>query len=436
MALGMASEETWVSSGQSDLFRRPRFSLAFRARWLRGPGGRESEGKVEVRDYDPHFESFGLSILRDMAQVRHDHRKFTETRPVPHELTDLVQFPKHICGVVIDGWRNLALVAETPEIGMVRAAAQKDWAVARYTDHETILEALKQNQENQTPILPREIGLPRIRRLAQNRGLVTRGVDPRDVLRLSEDQFAELRQQASDELLKRVRLYRTSIKNNNGVEANSFVLPWADVMEVGETGDRFVKDFVSRFDPNNSRSRQRKRPADLRVAWRPPADGCTRFVIADGVVPVASALLSDDEVPAQKLFIVDGDAGVLALFQSHCFGVWAQATLSRSTSWMSRFSVSGTFETFPVVRPFELRKQPDGTSSLVLRPGDKRLYRLSNEWLNYTTSKDSTGPIDEQSELHRLRRHLDEAVLDVYGLPPNASSLAILERLLITNSRS
>lgn len=150
----------------------------------------------------------------------------------------------------------------------------------------------------------------------------------------------------------------------------------------------------------------------------------------DGALPIALARLEDDEVPAQKMFIVDGDAAVPSLLQSSVFEIWARATLSRSLSWMSRFSVTGTFETFPVVRPFHLKRQEAGTTLLLLRPGDEKLDNLAARW--------ATMEIGHHSELsgNAVRNELDVAILDAYGLPSDASDIMILDRLLATNLRS
>ena len=91
-----------------------------------------------------------------------------------------------------------------------------------------------------------------------------------------------------------------------------------------------------------------RRTADLRASWQPPERDARRYMLDDGRLPVRFNRLDEREVAAQKFFTLDGDGSIVALLLSKLFAVWAGATLSRSPSWSSRFSVTKTFETFPI----------------------------------------------------------------------------------------
>jgi hypothetical protein len=56
----------------------------------------------------------------------------------------------------------------------------------RYTDHDTLRDVISDKEKRAHSLLPQELRLPKIERLARNRGLATRGIDPRDVIRFSQ----------------------------------------------------------------------------------------------------------------------------------------------------------------------------------------------------------------------------------------------------------
>lgn len=101
--------------------------------------------------------------------------------------------------------------------------------------------------------------------------------------------------------------------------------------------------------------------------------------------------------------------------------------------------MSKTFETFPIVRPFELKKHSEDDLCLLLRQGDRSLYELAQECAKQSLATSAIQQSKRNFERNRLdimQDRLNLALLDVYGLPPTASDLAILDRLLVTNSRS
>jgi hypothetical protein len=432
--LAMASEAAWSFTSSKG---HEHFDTYFRLHWLDKRSGSTVRGKVELQELDANFGQFGLAAVDSI--VGSEKFQPLEHQAVPGTLLRSLEFPSHACGIEThfsprDG---VLVTAETPSLEAIKAAEKENWGVVRYTDEETVREHLDYREKKRLRLLPREIRLPQVRRLEQNRHLATRGVDPRDVLRVREETLATLNLSSQLDL----RHYRTSIEPENRstsiVAFPSDQLSFADTQKFGFTGvsrnsgvslSPMSSDREEALPENGQRSP--KRPADLRIAWSSPPSRMSRFVVMDGALPIALARLEDDEVPAQKMFIVDGDAAVPSLLQSSVFEIWARATLSRSLSWMSRFSVTGTFETFPVVRPFHLKRQEAGTTLLLLRPGDEKLDNLAARW--------ATMEIGHHSELsgNAVRNELDVAILDAYGLPSDASDIMILDRLLATNLRS
>ena len=134
------------------------------------------------------------------------------------------------------------------------------------------------------------------------------------------------------------------------------------------------------------------------------------------------------------MFVIDGDVSVPMLFASRVFAVWAHATTSRSTSWLPRFSVSRTFETLPVPRPFMIVRDMEGWVSLRLDGDNPALMELSRVF------ERALGDGDEQlasllgSGRHGPLAELDRLVLHGIGLDPAAQDVEVLERILEINS--
>jgi hypothetical protein len=195
-------------------------------------------------------------------------------------------------------------------------------------------------------------------------------------------------------------------------------------VESANVDAKTLLEYVDRRDRRTQRDpKVGKRLADLQVAWSRPPDGVSRYILSDGVIPCEFAELEPGEVPAQRFFIIDGDAAVPALLGSRIFAVWAQFTLRRSTSWMSRFSVSQTFETFPIVLPFVIKRTPDGLTYLTVETRSPPVSDLSREL------KEMHRRQSHQSVL-QLQAELDNEILSMFDLKENASDLQILERLL------
>ena len=189
--------------------------------------------------------------------------------------------------------------------------------------------------------------------------------------------------------------------------------------------------------PPEMGERPLKRPADLRAAWTPPAEGDRRYVLEDGRVPIEMAQLPALSVPAQRMFLIDGDVSVPLLLLSRPFGLWARAMTSRSTSWLSRFSVSRTFETLPVPSCFVLSATARERPTL-------RLARRGSALEAWTSVLDASSTQDGrwrrfggsgtgEEEISRVWGEVDAFLLDSMGLLPAASDVDVLERMLQGN---
>lgn len=440
---GIATEVSGSDRYRSNLAGSILFASDFNAKWIERRAEFVTRGITQVKNINPEFGVFAQQVVSDVIATLDGPRPSLIGRlSSSKELARALSFPKHLHTVGVkraEQVQRLAVIAETPDIDMVQVASDQGCALVRYTDHETIREFVAPGSRDVVGLLPREVQLPNIRRLSQNRHFATRGIDPRDVVMLSKKEMDDLRKRGPATLLECLRRYRADIEANR---ETIYTLPRSDLSRAIATARGAVKGYLEGLDPSRALRRQpAKRPSDLRVAWSKPPSGNTRFVVADGVLPIRLIKLPRTEVPAQKLFIIDGDAAVPALLQSRVFGVWARATLSRSTSWTPRFSVGGTFETFPILPPFELQPS-EGSTSLILHASDKRLYSRARKWLEVLYSEvpnygeGGIFAILDSIARHPLRRELEMSILDVYGLPPDASDLDILRRLLMANTRS
>ncbi len=326
----------------------------------------------------------------------------------------------------------LTVIAEVPDLEAVRAANSAGWKVARYTDAEFIGELLSGANEHR---LPSELRLPPLDRRNSNRGLATRGVDPRDVIEL-DVKLAEGVRRGAAPLAPEIRRFRAAFQQDQGAEER-FLLPtakagqWSKVVSQDKKPAKPGREVQALLQ---GKPRSPKRPADLAVAWSSPAQGSMRFILADGPIPLLIDQLEPDCVPAQSLFIVDGDAAVPALFSSRIFQVWARATTTRSTSWMSRFSVTRTFETFPVADAFDIVHPRAGTPNLHFREVGPISMAAEDWWASISSRRGHLRPGTEASSVSlQLDGRLEADFLEVYGLKASADDAAILERLIELN---
>jgi hypothetical protein len=178
-----------------------------------------------------------------------------------------------------------------------------------------------------------------------------------------------------------------------------------------------------------------KRIADLVAAWSLPGGTSRRWVIEDGRVPVELTALDPLEVPAQRLFFIDGDGAVPALMMSRLFAVWARALLPSSTSWAPRFQVSRTFEAFPLPSAFTILP-PEHGSPPQLRItkstgyGGELAELVQEHARQLAEATEETVGDERRFRRHPLVRRIDEILLEDLSLKINCSDLDILESLI------
>ncbi|WP_034158718.1 pentapeptide repeat-containing protein [Sphingomonas sp. ERG5] len=409
-----------VDQGLPDLFH-------FQPYWIRQ---RPKDAELGLFLISSDLQASTSSFLHAAADHALARRKLDliDGNEIPADILGELAFSGHSAGLRASTGRGpaTAIVAETPTMKLVHSAAKVGWRVARYTDGLFIAETLSPDAPSSPRQLPNELVLPKARRRPENRGLVTRGADSRDILVFKEAFVDRIRSDAPD-LARSIRQFRPAFAQPGILE---FMVPTYEVSQW--LADDHDKSMRAELDSLRAgKPRVPKRPADLRVACGEPAPDAMRFAIADGLLPVRLDQLARHEVPAQSMFIIDGDAAVPALLQSSVFAVWARATATRSTSWMAaRFSVTGTFETFPIVGAFDVASFGPGNVQLRL-VGDERLYGLARDWLVEMDKQWETGQLAEKQG--EIRRHLDEEILGLYRLSPDADDLQILERLLELN---
>lgn len=433
--MALASESVWAEPDYTATYRRAFAHIEFRGRTLHRRSMGEVFGVAEISQRGPDFQSFAYALVeRMLSGVRIATTFEVSAEVIPPDIFDYLDCPEFCLGVKLGPHcpYGLLVTAEAPSLDLLRVAGLNNWVVARYTDNETIQEILLGERNIEVPLLPRELKLPEVCRLSANRGLATRGIDPRDVVRLGREEFERWRNESGDaDLVGCARRYKTSLRDEadtSSLSEQDVVLPLAEVFNEIDKGNSAAKELLSFLPDRKGRlSRGSKRPSDLRVAWSVPSRSTERYIIDDGVLPVSIGELEPDEVPAQRFFIIEGDVSVPVLFTSRIFSVWARSTLSRSTSWMSRFSVRGTFETFPIPDLFDLRRSVEGPTQLFLgQQGHVKKVLLSIQGRGgFSFIRDGDNAY--------INEYIDEVILDGIGLKIDSSDVEILQRLLEMN---
>ncbi len=331
--------------------------------------------------------------------------------------------------------QTIIVSAETPYLRTLREAEREGASIVRYTDVDSLRVLIERDRD--VP-LPREMRLPTLHRYPRNRGLATRGVDTRDVVRLPEAQWMELvGSHPHSELDGHVRRYLAAIDARSAEP--EIALPGPAVWNAADAGDHLAEKLIGRqASLRSARALSGKRTGDLIAAWSQPADGASRWVLEDGRLPVEMTALAPNAVPAQRLFFIDGDAAVPALLLSRLFEVWAQALLPSATSWTSRFQVTKTFDAFPIPHSFAIVPSENGSPahlrfSAKNRTGT-RLAELVGQSARRLAEVIEESRRDERAlRDHPLMREVDMLLLEDLHLSPGASDLDVLELMIARN---
>jgi hypothetical protein len=444
----LGSESTWFEPGRGGA--RGRIHFKDRVEVVRRDGPTVGHALIECRSLEEGFSSFAVAVMNDLfgdrpGLVRHG----PDMADPPGQLLSALKYRRHAFAFhprAASGPVPLLVTAEAPTLEALLAAERSGWRVVRYTDRATLRALVLSERDFGSRNVPEEISLGRIVTSDINRRLATRGVDSRDVIRLTRDQLHEWLDSVSpedrDRLRSEIRPLRLSADVSDKGETLAFAARRKRLLD-GRFHDDPALQALMRVLKISERELMERRPykraADLDTCWAPPTDDFMRFALADGEIPPLVARLGPEEIVLQTSFIIDGDWATPALFRSRVFGVWAAATLSRSSSWMSRFSVGATFAGFPVATPFRI-VGTEGTGCALLcadtglldlaREVDSHIERIANagggaSWKNAQRS-------DELGDLPSARE-LEARILAAYELPAGADDLSILERLVTMN---
>lgn len=401
---------------------------------------------VEGRQRENRFTEFAGSVIAPLfgrnPRSTGPRARLEQLPNLPREIRETMRAPDHVGTFAIgDGSRGirLAVTAETPSLDTVERADQQGWKITRYTDSAT----LRRLSEGAEPAatFPDEILLGSIQSKEINRNLATRGVDQRDVVRVSYDLLSEwldVIPAAQRAAARRSARPLRSATRPYGESENDHLL----LREYVLSPDPAAQQLLSLISAQNRTPafRPMKRSADLQRCWTPPSPEFRRYAIVDGAVPGIVLELRPEEVPLQDLFVIDGDYAVPALFRSHVFAVWARATLPAASSWMARFSVANTFGGFPIADIFRVVGQEGSPAALVADGATSRLGQLAEEVGQYIERSLASLPSGSWKEAHRpsdnlpAMRPLNELVLHAYGLPADATDIQILRRLQEMNA--
>jgi hypothetical protein len=412
------------------------------------PGDLALRVSMPIRDHSDDKIRPGIVELRALRQ---DFRRLAEaailtelgpglmmnSEDPPEPVREVLDQPAQAVAIQLEnrGGELAVITAERPDLTTLRAARRLGAAVVRYTDRQA-LRALLHGEDGYA--LPSEIRLPPLHRYAKNRGLATRGVDARDIVRLSQRHWADLLATLGGSvLLKEARRYRAALRA--GAEDEPIAIPAPAILNAANAGDVLAQGLVEQMRHRENRGvTAGKRISDLAAAWSQPSGGGRRWIIEDGLVPVEIAALSVDEVPAQRLFLIDGDEAVPALLLSRLFAVWARALLPSSTSWSSRFQVGQTFDAFPltlsfVVTPARGGSPPQLQFSRQSDSFDDLMNLLGSHTGGSKSLTSNRRNIETLLQDDPVMRDVNAILLADIGLGPDADNLDILERLIEHN---
>lgn len=433
---GFSSESTWSQYGHKSSRKDVLASFEFKMIPNQKKIAHDALGLVEIRNRHFDFPNFADLVLKDLQSDRIIPRH----KAAPENIINQLQYPKLSAGFYLPqkNINGLLITAETPSTSLIKIATSYGWAVVRYTDKTSLSRILSSDLD--LPFIPDEIYFQKLRKIPANKGFAKRGVDPRDIIKIDSRLYDDLKDELEiSELNFYIRRYRASIHDEAANSAiKEFVFPTNEFF----TGSlsKNAQNFIKRLLKAQLSVRPPKRAGDLRAAWVPPIHDSRRFVMADSTIPVTISELDFDEVPDQRMFIMDGDGSVPALLLSCVFEVWARATISKSLSWMPRFSITGTFETFPLSPVFTLERDKNNACYLHLEKRNNHLKKVVSQ---FDKSKNMLGRKGQRIALNRSSdisanffKELDIAVLDAYDLNSKATDLQILERLLELNKTS
>lgn len=444
----LGSEASWVSGDPKRSDPAVLFSARINPEEV-GSYENESQIVVEGRKRENRFPEFAGRVLAPMfsrrrrAPGRPTHR-LEQLPSVNSAINSALSMPEYCSSFVISdealGSFSLAVTGETPTLDAVETASRSGWRIARYTDTGTLRRLAEESERSGT--FPDEVDIGPLRSHPINRSLATRGVDQRDVIRVSYDLMSEWLDELSpmdrQSARENARPMRSATRQYGEPENDHLLM--RDYVLGEEPAAQGLRNLLSR-DGTPLAPRALKRSADLLKCWTPPSPGFQRYALVDGAVPVVLVELRDNEVPVQDLFVIDGDLAVPALFRSRVFGVWARATLPAASSWMARFSVASTFGGFPIAAPFRIIGQEGSLAALVADGASSSLMsELAREVSQHIERALASHPSNSWKAAHRVTdtvpamARLNEMILAFYGLPDDSNDIVILRRLQQMNA--
>lgn len=446
--LRLGSEASWVTGDLKRSDPAVLFSLRINPDEI-DPYRYGTQVIVEGRRPENRFPEFAGRVLAPLLAGRHrrplgPERRLEQLPAPPHEIADAMRTPDYAAGFAVGGTsrENFALVltGETPSIEAVERAERMGWKIARYTDNATLRRLADGTEPPAT--FPDEIDIGPVFSSEINRRLATRGIDQRDVFRVSYDLLSEwldgIPPEERSPARRNARPLRSATRPHGELENDHLLL--RDYVLGNDPEARRLLSLISSQDKRVLDFRAMKRASDLRRCWTPPSPGFRRYAIVDGAVPIIVLELRDEEVPLQDLFVIDGDFAVPALFRSRVFAVWARATLPAASSWMARFSIANTFGGFPIADIFRIVGQEGSLAALIADRAPAMMEELATKVAQHIERALASQPLASWKEAHRAAddlpamRRLNELVLNAYGLPGDASDIHILRRLRDMNA--
>lgn len=374
-----------------------------------------------------HFEAFGVAAF-ELATVGHPPGppRLSGRSKIDEPWRDMLTAPQS--SVVVDeadgiraGSGVAVIVAEAPSLDVLRDAERSGVSLVRYTDTMTLRQLMKPSR---SALLPAEISMPPLHRQIRSAGLFVRGVEPHVIVRLSGLAFDALEPSTRGPLTPMIRRLRATVERSDPADV---VVPFTDALDAARKGDELANIFLT------ADTTRRVRPITYKAlrGWAGPMGRQNRYVFSEVSSRIVVSRLGEDEIAGSRVMTMDGDLAVPLLLTSRPFQLWIR---TQCQSLGSRFRLSiAALESFPI--PSFMHVIGEGvvaTPALVLVP--ERIKEVSSLLALTSSSELWKGPLvsgePEAEPPTEVGRELARMILADYDLPPDATDIQIMHRLV------
>jgi hypothetical protein len=402
---------------------------------------------ISLKDMQIHFETFATAVISGFFKESGLTGAFG-LADMNEAISSLLDFPGMAAAFSIrqdNIHKEIVLTAEAPSLGALKTARGFDLAVLRYTDSAALHRIMFIRHDNgrggfretewydSDGTLPNEIALPTVHIPDVAIGLVTRGIDPRDILRISEARWMELTSlRPASAFESKAYVYRGSV--NPRTEERFLAIPNFAIAEAADAGDPLAKRLADEISPRwKAEDRYSRRSFRKFEAWS-QQNGATRWLVAEAFRTMKLDVLAPGQLPSQRFMVIEGDVSVPMALRSRPFAVWVRAMAPRMHGTF-RLPV-GVVESFPFPRFLQFRHSLSGTPQLYLREelhSEGSFAELLDSWSRFEPYEFTRDELSHQNI--RLLNLFNALSLKDLELPEYASDLDILDQLIKRNGQ-